>query len=395
MGFDPKQIIDLLHKYKSGTLSVEEDGILRNWVGQSLDNQAFFNEVDQDDQYFSHLHEDMVSRLRVFEAVKGKTGDFSLTPPTKTVRLSPVFRWVAAASVLVLLTAGYTYYRSTNPPTFKQEITTVPAVKADVLPGTNKAILVLSNGSKITLDSVANGVVASQGNAQVHKLSNGQLAYTAASKAASELIYNTLNIPRGGQYQLTLPDKSKVWLNSESTLSYPVAFGASERKVKLIGQGYFEIAADASRSFQVETPKGSTQVLGTTFDISSYPDDRAELTTLLTGKLKVNTSSKSLVLQPGEQSVDAGSSVVIKHPNLKTVTAWRRGFFSFSEADALTIVKQLARWYNVDYKFEGVVSTEKVDGLIGRDLKLSEALTVLRTLHINATLVDRTIIIRP
>jgi ferric-dicitrate binding protein FerR (iron transport regulator) len=270
-----------------------------------------------------------------------------------------------------------------------------PSSKADVLPGGNKAILVLANGSKITLDSVANGVLATQGNTQIHKLNSGQLAYTVVDKASSDLIYNTLSTPRGGQYQLTLPDGSKVWLNSESTLSYPVAFTGSERKVRLTGEGYFEIAADAARSFRVETSRGSTQVLGTSFNISSYPDDKAAMTTLLTGKIKVNAASQSFVLQPGEQAFDAGSSVSIKHPNLKTVTAWRRGFFNFSDADVTSVVKQLARWYNVEYRFEGVPSTEKVDGLIGRDLKLSEALAVLRTLHINATLIDRTIIIKP
>lgn len=416
MGFDSTQVIAWLDKYKRGTLSVEEDRLLKDWVAQSPENKSFFDEVDQDEQYFNHLQNDTLSRFRVFEEVRRRTGDLGQTPieysiptvqapstPTKTFSLPRVARWVAAASILVILIGGYSYFYSPFRRSLKDDIGRRVPAKGDILPGGNKAILRLANGTKITLDSARDGVLATIGNIQIHKLQNGQVAYQPVDgkgaktigKASVPLAYDCLSTPRGGQYQLTLPDGSKVWLNSESTLSYPVAFVGSQRKVRLSGEGYFEVVTDAAHPFHVETAKGDIEVLGTSFNVSSYPDEKAEMTTLLTGKIKVNTTAKTVLLRPGEQVFQTASSMAIRHPNLQTVTAWRRGFFNFSEADVQTVMLQLSRWYDVDFRFEGAPTTEKIDGLISRDLRLSEALTVLRNLHINVTLVDRTIIIRP
>jgi ferric-dicitrate binding protein FerR (iron transport regulator) len=233
-----------------------------------------------------------------------------------------------------------------------------------------------------------------QGNVTITK-SGGHLQYKTSG--ASDLVSNgdnVLSVPRGGQFMLTLPDGTMVWLNSASDVTYPVAFG-SERRVKLSGEAFFAVAKDAKRPFYVETAGETIQVLGTSFNVKAYPDDSAEATTLIDGGVSVSSSEKSLKLKPGEQAFEKTGSISLLHPNVQAVTAWRRGFFSLQDADIKDIMKQFGRYYDVQVIFKGAISPEKYTGLVSRDLDLSDAMLLLRHLHINATLTDRIITVEP
>jgi ferric-dicitrate binding protein FerR (iron transport regulator) len=268
------------------------------------------------------------------------------------------------------------------------------------------------------LDNAANGVVAQEGNAEVVKLKNGQLMYKTAdgklTHASTTLTYNTLSTPKGGEYKIVLPDGSQVWLNAESSITYPTAFDTKERKVQVTGEAYFEVAKlvtvkDGKRvPFLVDIKNrktggnlGQVQVLGTHFNINAYDDEKLVKTTLLEGKVKIvkrqsvpqggsnrqPANDYSAVLKPGEQAVLASNSrftiddsrlIVNDHVDVNAVMAWKNGVFHFENADIQTVMRQLSRWYDVEVVYKRDI--EKDDPLffeVKRNTNLSDVLKVL------------------
>lgn len=297
-----------------------------------------------------------------------KTGDV-----VEVARIRPIRRWIAAAASVTLLIAAGLYF-GTQQET-KQPVAGVPAAK--IAPGSNKAVLTLADGSEIQLDSSGNQVIR-QGSASIRQ-AGGQLQYTAGTGTAINS-YNTLTIPRGGQFQVTLPDGSRVWLNSASVLRYPVSFPGKERTVELQGQGYFEIAADASRPFNVKVNDMEVQVLGTHFDIMAYPDENSINTTLLQGAVKVVRGKKSVVLMPGQQAVaaSAGHSINVRDADTDNVIAWKSGLFVFNNTDLGTILREIARWYDVEIVDNTTGNNqERFGGSISRQQDLSAVLHLL------------------
>jgi len=256
----------------------------------------------------------------------------------------------------------------------------------DVAPGGNKATLTLANGSKIILDSTHNGALTEQGGINVVKL-NGQLAYKPGGNKTVELLYNTVTTPKGGQYQLLLADGSRVWLNAASSLRFPTAFIGNERKVELTGEGYFEVAKNASVPFKVNIAgKCEVEVLGTHFNINAYADEATVNTTLLEGKVKVTAvtqlqpaTHKAQILSPGQQTLlySSGMIKLNTNVNVEEVMAWRNGVFNFDGADIDVVLRQLARWYDVSIVFEGEVPRRNFAGEMQRDLNLSQVLRIL------------------
>lgn len=297
--------------------------------------------------------------------------------------------WWTAAAILVVMT-GIAYYLNTKQQAAllaKKEET----LKNDVAPGSNKAVLTLANGTTILLDDASNGVIAKEGNAKVLKPADGQLLYEQEKDSEhAPLSYNTLATPRSGQYQLILPDGTKVWLNSESSIHYPISFVENERRVQITGEAYFEVAKLKLSSgqqvpFIVEKGDMQVEVLGTHFNVNAYSDESAIKTTLLEGKVRVSQSAKgnekAIVLKPGEQAVISGHSrLTIDHsPDIDNVVAWKNGLFHFESADIKTVMRQLARWYDVEVVYEG--TTLKNDPLfveISRNTRLSDVLKVLQ-----------------
>jgi ferric-dicitrate binding protein FerR (iron transport regulator) len=302
-------------------------------------------------------------------------------------------RWWAAASVTLLLLAGGLYIGSRKkaapaPLVVKKEA----AVKKDVLPGSDKAVLTLADGSTVTLDAAGNQVLR-QGNTAIRQL-NGQLQYES-SAAGKEMSYNTLTTPRGGQYQLLLPDGTGVWLNAGSSLRYPVAFKGNERKVILTGEAYFEVTHNEKQPFRIQVGDQLVEDLGTHFNINAYADEPEMKTTLLEGSVKVG----NVVLKPGEQALvnKQGDISVKKAINTADAIAWKSGFFVFKDANLKTVMREIARWYDVTVIYQpDVNNSQQFSGRIDRSLTLSQVLNGLALTKARFSMEkNRTVVILP
>lgn len=313
--------------------------------------------------------------------------------PVIPVRRAYRWRYVAAAVVVLGLGAmGYFYLQRSPTPS---AIVHHNILKQDVPPGGNKAMLTLADGSTVALDS-ASGRVMQQGNTSI-RLQNGRLQYdvNGAGAAAS---FNTLATPRGGQYQLVLPDGSKVWLNAASRLKYPTAFVGKERVVELEGQGYFEIAKKAGQPFKVRVHNLEVLALGTSFDIMAYDDERTMNATLLDGAVKVSVNKEATLLQPGQQAavIRGADAIAVNKVNTDQVIAWKNGYFSFVDADIHTIMRQLSRWYDVEVSYADGMPQGLFSGEIGKGLTLAQALQTLEQARVHFKIEhDRHIVILP
>lgn len=306
----------------------------------------------------------------------------------------------AAAAVLVFLSTGlYFYLNRTQPkPSLKAGI--AKQLKNDVLPGSNKAVLTLANGEQVVLTDAKNGVVAKQGGTAIIKTSDGQVINQVANKLTSNepsIGYNTITTPRGGQYQVVLPDGSKVWLNAASSLKYPTKFSGEERNVELTGEAYFEVARNAAMPFRVRSAGQIVEVLGTHFNINAYTDETLMKTTLLEGSVRVNHEQATVVIKPGEQAsaVKGVSRIAVNEADTNEVIAWRDGYFQFNHADIQTVMRQLSRWYDVDVKYDGAISSNQFGGAIQRNLKLSQVLHILEKSQLHFTISGKEVRVMP
>ena len=318
--------------------------------------------------------------------------------PAKIIRFA-VWKKVAAAAVIIMMLGTGAYFLFGNKGK-QDEIAKTEnnnSSNNDVAPGGNKATLQLADGSTIILDSAQNGTLSQQGNARVLKLDNGQLAYNA-SGTAKEVLYNTISTPRGGQYQLTLADGSKVWLNAASSIRFPASFTGSKRKVELTGEAYFEVAKNPAMPFTVSVNGMNVEVLGTHFNINSYADEDIIKTTLLEGAVKVTKGSVIAMLSPGQQAqlTSNGQIGVNKNIDVDEVMAWKNGKFQFGDkVDIGTIMRQIARWYDVDVEYKGVF-TKHFGGSISREVNISQVLKVLETTgDVKYKVEGRKVIVRP
>lgn len=286
----------------------------------------------------------------------------------------PVVLWrrglsVAAAVILLVIGIWYLSLRSHQP----SSAASVAGIANDIPPGGARAILTLADGSSIVLDSAHNGQLARQGSAQVVK-ANGQVSYRAESNNAA-VVYNTMTTPKGGQYQLVLPDGTKVWLNAASSIRYPTVFQGQRREVEMTGEGYFEVARNTDMPFIVKTTHANVTVLGTHFNINAYDDERNTRVTLLQGAVRVNDA---VTLSPGQQAIAGVGTRMVADIDTSAVVAWKDGKFQFGEtADIETVMRQVARWYDVQVVYRGNI-TRHIGGTIGRDVTLSHLLKVLQ-----------------
>jgi ferric-dicitrate binding protein FerR (iron transport regulator) len=240
----------------------------------------------------------------------------------------------------------------------------------------------------------------------VVKEGSGRLVYkqiNAADQPDSRLqqngaiAYNRLTTPRGGLFQVTLPDGSRVWLNSASSLKYPASFSGQERRVELTGEGYFEVAADKSRPFFVALNNMQVQVLGTDFNVMAYEDEEAVRTSLVSGSVCIISGEETVTVKPGQQAsrLKENGRVVLSVPNMEEVLGWRNGQMSFSSAALPAIMRQISRWYDVDIKYADGIPPGRFNGLIDRNLKLSNVLEVLEVYGIHSKLEGRTVTVLP
>ena len=304
--------------------------------------------------------------------------------PARKNRQGFITRLSIAASIILAIGTSLFFYM--NDPQPEPEVFAEITPRNDIAPANNKAILTLADGSRISLDDAANGLVASQGNISITKTEDGQIVYqkhgVGSRNAGSSAAGNTIQTPKGGRYNITLPDGSRVWLNSASTLSYPTAFASSERKVKLIGEAYFEIAKRKNVPFRVESNNQVVEVLGTHFNINSYEDEAFIKTTLLEGSVRIILKSakpNTQLLKPGEQSLtsSAGPDIKIQHTDTEKAIAWKNGYFKFKNTPIRDIMREIERWYDVELVYDGKLAADEFTGYISNDVKISGVLKML------------------
>lgn len=316
-----------------------------------------------------------------------------VTSPIRRVQRT-WFRY--AAAVIILLGAGtYVWLNiAERPSAVADKHADQPK---DFPSGGNRATLTLADGSSIVLDDAANGALAQQGGTQVLKLNAGQLAYSRSKETpSSTILYNTISTPRGGQYQIVLPDGSKVWLNAASSLRFPISFTGMAREVEVTGEAYFEVAENKDQPFSVRMGDAVVQVLGTDFNINAYHDEPVIKTTLLSGSIKVIKKENEQVMLPGQQALlnkEHNRIKIINNVDLEEVIAWKNGFFIMNNADVATIMRQVSRWYDVDIRYEGEIPKMRLGGNLSRNVNLSEMLKILKVYNVGSRIEGNTIII--
>lgn len=286
--------------------------------------------------------------------------------------------WLAVASVIIILAGLGTWYFVNRPEIPQQVAIETKEISA---PDANRAMITLADGSSVFLDELTDGQIAEQGKVKLIKLEDGRLAYQGGGdQEVGQIQYNTLTNPRGSRViDLKLTDGTRVWLNAESSITYPVTFSSSDRKVELKGEGYFEVAHDARRPFFVEVNKMEIKVIGTHFNVNAYEDEGDIRATLLEGSVAVHAGGQSEILKPGQQAVlqTANSQFQIaSNTDVEQVMAWKNGYFSFNGVDLATIMRQASRWYDVEILYNGKVN-ETFSGSLPRAEDLSQLLQIL------------------
>ncbi len=369
---DEHELKELIDKYLAETATPEEEKKLLDWYHESDNSEAtiLFSSEKEKELLFSRVRKKLESYI-----------DKDRIPRRSVRRM--VYRPVAVASVVLLFAVGgYLIYLN-----YRQHIA-VPlhtTAKHDVMPGGNKAVLTLADGSTVVLSDVKNGQIAQQGNALVKKTADGQLVYTTGYPDKTQNLYppaiNTITTPRGGQYHLILSDGTQVWLNAASSINYPAAFTGKSREVSVTGEAYFEVVHNSEAPFVVHTKGISVKDLGTQFNINAYDDEPAIKTTLVEGSVKLSTvhSPLSIVLNPGERAVVNKQGTIDKETDvdLEHTVAWKNNLFIFSGDDIQTVMRQLSRWYQVEVAYQGDRSSRHFSGIISRNNNISAVLKML------------------
>ena len=285
--------------------------------------------------------------------------------------------WIRiAAAILMMLSATIVFYKYSDNAKVKTQLAkhTQPVVN-EIMPGSNKAVLTLGNGHKVSLDDAQSGQIATEEGVIIKKLADGQLSYAASGKDVT-IEQNNLSIPKGGQYHVTLPDGTQVYLNSTSSLSYPTQFIGSSRNVTLQGEAYFEVAKNAKMPFIINVNnKQKIEVLGTHFNVKAYTDEQEINTTLLEGSVKISTYDKNVILKPGQMAVNNPSkSLSVQIADLEEIMAWKNGLFIFNNENITTVMKKVARWYDVDVVFKGNMENTNFVGNYSRSKSLTNLL---------------------
>jgi len=356
---EDKDLRKLIERYHKGTATEEEKNFLESWYAQ-------LNE--QNDQAL--LEADLQKAAKnvkkaVLQRMNGGAG-----------KVFPFRRLAASIAALIVLTGSILFFHARS---------RTPQIGTDVLPGSNKAVLILGDGSTVNLDAAGTGKIAAQSGSSIVKLDSGKIRYDATTRpvagtmTSTAITYNTLKVPLGGQFSLTLPDGTKVWLNAGSSLKFPVSFTSlTERRVFLQGEGYFEVYHDPAHPFYVSTDRQEVRVLGTHFDIEAYPENSTVKTTLLQGSLKVKSKlgNDSCLLVPGKQAV-LDDKLQIHSVDTETVVDWKDGYFIFNRETLEDILTKVARWYNIKIIYERHVENVRLDGIISKNTVLSEVLSML------------------
>ena len=343
----------------------------------SKEREAIENYQDSIDLDRHHWIKDQMGEQ---ELVKETIHSELLNSIARQKRRQMIRTWYAAAAVILLILSSGLYFNNLKKKTIVIAKTESPRFKNDVLPGDNRAVLTLDDGSQINLDDAQNGVLASEDNTDIRKTGSGQLEYSAGDKLIQTVKYNTLSTPMGGQYQLSLPDGSKVWLNSGSSIRFPTAFIGKERVIELKGEAYFDIKENKKMPFIVRTNNSmDIKVLGTQFNVMAYDDEKSINTTLVEGSVQILKESGTAFLEPGQAAIlnKGTGKIKVAEADIDEAVAWKNGYFIFSNENIESIMRKVSRWYNIEVDYQGNLSNKDFVGTISRDKNISELLKML------------------
>jgi transmembrane sensor len=395
---------ELVKKYLLGeSLSPEQSAELNSWLDSFPEAKEWLKNAKDKESLFDELK---AFKNPEFKEANWRLLEMQLRSLQKPPARISSWYYIAAACLVLFLCSGLLikYYLDRS----GTKETTVEAHVAIVIkPASPRATLILDNGQELVLDNAANGTLSIQGAAKVEK-QNGELKYKLQENTATNLVaYNTVKTPRAGIYNITLADGTRVWLNNASQIHFPAAFAGGKREVDIEGQVYFEVAKDKARPFVVRTKNIQVEVLGTRFDIMAYPEEGAELATLLEGSVRVSKNemekNDSKILTRGLQAQlqlasegEKGKEIkILSGVDVDQVVAWKNGYFVFSHTGLRSVLRQLARWYDVDIAFNGNVGEQPISGKIERTLPLSEILKGLETENVHFKIENRKIIVNP
>jgi transmembrane sensor len=355
------------------------------------ENESVAKQVIREMYTLGNAAEDMKpeTAMGVFQAVIQADKE-----PAKVVQSK--FKWWSVAASLLLVAGVALYFLLKNDP----QPVVAESISNDIAaPSTNSAMIALADGRKISLESLDTGQLARQGNVTLIKLANGRIAYkTLNGQTATELQYNTLINPKGSKViHMTLSDGSRVWLNAGSSITYPVAFAGNERKVELQGEGYFEVAKDASKKFVVVANGATTEVLGTHFNIMAYENENKVKVTLLEGVVEVYglAYKGKTLLRPGQQAAltETYPGIALTRPDLEQVMAWKDGVFTFNDLSFEEVMRKIERWYDVSVVYTNKVPKINLQGDLSENTSLRGTLEALKFQGVNVQLRGRTITI--
>lgn len=357
-----QKLSELSDKWLKGTITGEELALLEAWYNCGLQEDISWTAGD--------LDEDQLKERLFYPIAQNISGKM----PTRRL-LGKSILYKAAATIILIMgaTLGYLSFKTTTAE--RPKMVSKPVINNSG--NYNKAILTLADGQTVDLNGTANGIIAQEGGARIQKTQDGKLLYNADDDSIAAVGMNILNTPKGGQYQIALPDGSKVWLNASSALKFPTVFQGKERVVELIGEAYFEVAKDKARPFKVKM-SGETvvEVLGTHFNIMAYPGESRINATLLEGSINIQKGRLNKMVTPG-QMAEVTNKITLQAVDAEEAISWKNGLFRFEKSDVQAVMNEIERWYNIDVIYEGGMPDNQITGYISRTSQLSEVVKML------------------
>ncbi|UUF12445.1 MULTISPECIES: FecR family protein [Flavobacterium] len=374
----PENIEDLIHKYLTGTANIKEQEELdswyknqqtksQKWIADSLDEEAL-------------IKDEMLSKIN------------AVILPAKTFKIRPLYKYVAAASIILLAGSTAFFLHTLNTVEFNTSSASI-----ELPAGTNGAVLTLANGDKVQLSSNSLKNINPNKISGINSYSDSILKYEdVKNQAYKEIAYNSLTTPNGRQFSLVLSDGTKVYMNAGSTLEYPVAFQGNERLVKLTGEAYFEVVHNSKIPFRIQAGEQLIEDIGTSFNVNAYNDEKFTTVTLVEGSVKVKKKEHEVILKPEQQSISfKGNDLIsVRTADFDSALAWKNGLFHFKDQQLEVVLKQIARWYDLEIEYEGPIPSKTINGEIYRNMDGVEVLSILKSLGVNYKLQGSRLIIK-
>lgn len=384
-----REIHDLIAAFLRDELSGEDLKVLREWMAENKHHHRLVEGLRDE-----KMLRDDVRLFASFDTGKRWERLVAEMGKREVKKRSLLRKWVAyAAAAVVLLVAGAIWYLQPK----EEGVKIAEVAPVTINPGETRAELVLEDGNVLPLKGMKDTTILIGERERLTIDESGNLKYqlTGNSQMPS---FHTLRVPRGGEYKIVLDDGTEVWMNSASELRYPAHFTGDMRKVELVGEAYFHVAHDREHPFVVVTRGVDVRVLGTSFNVSAYPDESAVTTTLVEGSVELDAEElgQAVRLSPGEQGVWENRRMDVRQVNTKLYTSWIKDRFSFESEGLETVLRRLARWYNVDFRIENPEMKEKFfSGTIPKYEDVSKVLKMIEmTTNISFEIKDSVVIIR-